>query len=67
MWNIIIPPIVGLNPPQNSDIVVTVDGGGSGGVTTLNLPVTKESELSVKCGLCKSGKCFPVQVISFGK
>ena len=80
-WNITdIEPIVGVNPPLNSDIVVTVDGGGSGGVTTISLPVTKQSILNVQCGLCNNNKAeciqsslqttvisLPVQLISFGK
>ena len=72
VWNITdIPPIVGVNAPQN--IEVTVNGGGSGGFTTISLPVTNQN---IQCGLCELGNCsplqvtiisLPVQLISFGK
>ena len=80
-WNITdIELLINGNNPPNSSIIVTISSTGGNGYTTVTLPITKEEQLDVQCGLCKTTvnvNCFfapqptvislPVQLISFGK
>ena len=80
-WNITdIELLINGNNPPNSSIIVTISSIGGNGYTTVTLPINKEEQLDVQCGLCKTTvnvNCLfapqptiislPVQLISFGK